>query len=140
MAHLPKDSFADADFNSKKSYMYVRRERRRITWTRFHLSREQDWRRWTAAGDSKSDGATFLGPLAGVEGCEKVWLGRQVEDPEKAALIVWIPEICSAAAMALGSSDIPSASGNCPVLLYTIHTAPFIWESRNATVHPGITE
>jgi hypothetical protein len=40
------------------------------------------------AGDSKSDDATFLGPLTGVEGCEKVWLGRQVEDPEKAALIV----------------------------------------------------
>jgi hypothetical protein len=39
-------------------------------------------------GRLESDDAIFPGPLAGVEGCEKVWLGRQVEDPEKAALIV----------------------------------------------------
>ena len=88
MVHLPKDSDADIDFKSTKTHIQVRRERRRITWTRFHLPREQDWPRWMTAGGSKSDDVTFLGPLAGVEGCEKVWLGRQVEDPEKAALIV----------------------------------------------------
>ena len=83
-----KDSMADIDFNSLITPTQLRRERRRVTWTRFHLSREQDWPRWTTAGGSESDDATFLGPLAGVEGCEKVWLGRQVDDPEKAALIV----------------------------------------------------
>jgi len=88
MAYLPKDSLADIDLNSTKSYIHIRRERRRISWTRFYLSREQDWPRWTTASDSKLNDATFVGPLAGVEGCEKVWLGRQVEDPEKATLIV----------------------------------------------------
>ena len=85
---LLKDSMADADFHSKISPNQLRHERRRVTWTRFHLSRNQDWPRWTKAGNAESDDATFLGPLAGVEGCEKVWLGRQVDDPEKAALIV----------------------------------------------------
>ena len=83
-----KDSMADIDFHSKIDHIRLRRERRRVTWTRFHLSRDQDWPRWTKVGNSESDDATFLGPLAGVEGCERVWLGRQIDDPEKAALIV----------------------------------------------------
>ena len=88
MVQLPKDSLADIAPKSNKTYIEIRQERRRISWTRFHLSHDQDWPRWTTVGDSNSDDTTFLGPLAAVEGCEKVWLGRQVEDFEKAALIV----------------------------------------------------
>lgn len=83
-----KDSAADIDLNSKMTHVQLRRERRRITWIRFHLSREQKWPTWATPSDSNSDEATYLGPLAGLEGCEKVWLGRLVADPEKAALIV----------------------------------------------------
>jgi hypothetical protein len=68
MAHLPKDSPADADFNSNKTFIQIRQERRRVTWTLFHLPREQDWPRWTTAGDSKSYDVIFLGPLYPVHG------------------------------------------------------------------------
>lgn len=84
-----KDSIADIDLHSLVTHIQLRRERRRVTWTRFHLPREQEWPTWTtAASNSGSDDVALLGPLAGVEGCEKVWLGRQVDDPGKAALIV----------------------------------------------------
>ncbi|KAK4150344.1 hypothetical protein C8A00DRAFT_18107 [Chaetomidium leptoderma] len=56
---------------------------RRTSWTRFHLPCTQDWpSAWTGHSD------VHFGPLAGVAGCRKVWLGRKVEDPEQAALIV----------------------------------------------------
>ncbi|OBT66960.1 hypothetical protein VE03_04214 [Pseudogymnoascus sp. 23342-1-I1] len=56
---------------------------RRTTWTRFHLPREQKWPTWSAAHLDP-----HRGPLVGVEGIRNVWLGRKVEEPEKAALIV----------------------------------------------------
>ncbi|AEO71772.1 uncharacterized protein THITE_2124605 [Thermothielavioides terrestris NRRL 8126] len=62
--------------------------RMRTTWTRFRLPRGQDWPNW-----SKPYPDEHLGPLAGVPGREEVWLGRKVEDPEHAALIVlWSTE------------------------------------------------
>ncbi|PNP55970.1 hypothetical protein THARTR1_03907 [Trichoderma harzianum] len=54
---------------------------RRTTWTRFHLPRWQGWPTW-------STGSSILGPLAEVTGYNKVWLGRQVDDPEQAAIII----------------------------------------------------
>ncbi|KAL6693374.1 hypothetical protein J3F84DRAFT_396296 [Trichoderma pleuroticola] len=54
---------------------------RRTTWTRFHLPRWQGWPTW-------STGSSVLGPLAEVTGYNKVWLGRQVDDPEQAAIII----------------------------------------------------
>ncbi|KAI0837651.1 hypothetical protein F5Y06DRAFT_70979 [Hypoxylon sp. FL0890] len=56
---------------------------RRTTWTRFYLPRGQDWPTWSSG---HSDAR--LGPLADVPGCCEVWLGRMVDDPEQAALIV----------------------------------------------------
>lgn len=82
-----KDSPADIDLNSAMTHIQIRRERRRVTWTQFHLPRQHKWPRWTG-GVSSPERESLLGPLAGVEGCEKVWLGRQVANPEKAALII----------------------------------------------------
>ncbi|KFY36992.1 hypothetical protein V494_04905 [Pseudogymnoascus sp. VKM F-4513 (FW-928)] len=55
----------------------------RTTWTRFYLPHAQDWPTWST---SYSD--PHRGPLAGVEGIRDVWVGRMVEDPEQAALII----------------------------------------------------
>lgn len=55
---------------------------RRTSWTRFHLPRGQDWPTWLTGG------SLDLGPLTGVTGCGKVWLGRQVDDCEQAAIII----------------------------------------------------
>ncbi|KAI0490349.1 hypothetical protein F4859DRAFT_6083 [Xylaria cf. heliscus] len=68
----------------KKTQQQLRQERTRTTWTRFRLRRGQDWPTWSTAYSN-----TYLGPLAGVAGCKKVRLGRKVEDPEQAALIVF---------------------------------------------------
>ncbi|KAL6793774.1 hypothetical protein GGI42DRAFT_333778 [Trichoderma sp. SZMC 28013] len=59
----------------------IREMNRRTTWTRFHLPRWQGWPAW-------STGSSVLGPLAEVTGYDKVWLGRQVDDPEQAAIII----------------------------------------------------
>ncbi|KAH8164321.1 hypothetical protein CIB48_g3931 [Xylaria polymorpha] len=67
----------------KKTQQQLRQERKRTTWTRFHLPRGQDWPKWSATYSN-----TYLGPLADVAGCMKVRLGRKVEDPEQAVLIV----------------------------------------------------
>ncbi|KAK0728459.1 hypothetical protein B0T26DRAFT_800209 [Lasiosphaeria miniovina] len=53
---------------------------------RFHLPREQNWPTWSMTDNNSHD--PHLGPLAGVDGCQKVWLGRNVYDPEQAALII----------------------------------------------------
>ncbi|KAI0443518.1 hypothetical protein F4803DRAFT_306163 [Xylaria telfairii] len=67
----------------KKTPQQLRQERKRTTWTRFHLPRGQDWPKWPATYAN-----TYLGPLTDVAGCMKVRLGRKVEDPEEAVLIV----------------------------------------------------
>ncbi|KAL6824641.1 hypothetical protein J3E69DRAFT_337169 [Trichoderma sp. SZMC 28015] len=59
----------------------IRAMNRRTTWTRFHLPQWQGWPKW-------STGSSVLGPLAEVTGYDKVWLGRQVDDPEQAAFII----------------------------------------------------
>lgn len=53
------------------------------SWTRFHLPLGQDWPIWPG-----NPADVQLGPLAGVEGCLKAWLGRIVETPEQAAFII----------------------------------------------------
>ncbi|KAI0380269.1 hypothetical protein F5Y04DRAFT_257813 [Hypomontagnella monticulosa] len=68
---------------AKMTIRQLRQLRARTSWTRFHLPRGQDWPTWSNA---YSD--TQIGPLSGVAGCLKVWLGRKVEDPEQAALII----------------------------------------------------
>lgn len=74
---------------SKKTEVELRLERQRTTWTRFHLLRGQDWPTWsTTAGNPNDADRSYLGPLAGVTGCLKVWLGRKVEDPEQAVFVV----------------------------------------------------
>lgn len=67
----------------KKDIRQLRRERKRTTWTRFHLPRGQEWPEWINGHSN-----IYLGPLADVAGCEKVRLGRRVEDPEQTAMIV----------------------------------------------------
>jgi hypothetical protein len=62
----------------------AKRYRRVTTWTRFHLPREQEWPTWTVARPDWPHG----GPLGDAEGPLGVWLGRMVDDPEQAALIV----------------------------------------------------
>lgn len=59
----------------------IRAMNRRTTWTRFYLPKWQGWPKW-------STGSSVLGPLAEVTGYDKVWLGRQVDDPEQAAIII----------------------------------------------------
>ncbi|KAL2802028.1 hypothetical protein BJX63DRAFT_416035 [Aspergillus granulosus] len=57
-----------------------------ITWTRFHLPREQEWPTW-----SVDHADVHAGPLADVEGLRKISLGRMVENPEQAAYILeWV--------------------------------------------------
>jgi len=56
---------------------------KRTSWTRFHLPRGQEWPAWSS---SYSD--TYRGPLEDAPGCLWVWLGRKVEDPEQAVVIV----------------------------------------------------
>ncbi|KAL7943680.1 hypothetical protein V8C42DRAFT_99191 [Trichoderma barbatum] len=52
---------------TKRTNAQIKQEKRRSTWTRFHLPRGQDWPTWPS-------GTTDLGPLAGVTGYEKtVW-------------------------------------------------------------------
>lgn len=68
---------------AKKGIRHLRREQKRTTWTRFHLPRGQDWPKWMTGRLN-----TYLGPLADVTGRGKVRLGRKVDDPEQAALIV----------------------------------------------------
>ncbi|KAI1101160.1 hypothetical protein F4804DRAFT_316936 [Jackrogersella minutella] len=67
----------------KNTKNQLRQQHKRTSWTRFHLPRAQDWPIW-----STDHSNAHLGPLEGVPGCQKVWLGRQVDDPEQAALIV----------------------------------------------------
>ncbi|KAK6957470.1 hypothetical protein Daesc_000256 [Daldinia eschscholtzii] len=61
----------------------LRQQNKRTSWTRFYLPRGQDWPTWPA-GHSDA----HIGPLAAVPGRQKVWLGRKVDDPEQAALII----------------------------------------------------
>ncbi|KAK1762007.1 hypothetical protein QBC33DRAFT_614563 [Phialemonium atrogriseum] len=68
---------------AKKGIRHLRREQKRTTWTRFHLRRGQDWPKWMTGRLN-----IYLGPLADVTGRGKVRLGRKVDDPEQAALIV----------------------------------------------------
>lgn len=58
-------------------------DKRLVTWTRFHLPREQEWPTW-----SVDHADVHVGPLAGVEGRWKVSLGRMVEKPEQAVYII----------------------------------------------------
>lgn len=67
----------------KKNIVRLRMEQRRTTWTRFHLPGGQNWPKWTTSYSN-----TYLGPLTDVPGCEKVRLGRKVEDPEQAVFII----------------------------------------------------
>ncbi|KAI2471679.1 hypothetical protein F4781DRAFT_90218 [Annulohypoxylon bovei var. microspora] len=67
----------------KKTKEQLRQQHKRTSWTRFHLPRGQDWPAWSTGHED-----AHIGPLAGVPGCQKAWLGRKVEDPEQAALIV----------------------------------------------------
>ncbi|EHK16217.1 uncharacterized protein TRIVIDRAFT_206860 [Trichoderma virens Gv29-8] len=59
----------------------IRKDRTRTSWTRFYLPRGQDRPTW-------STDSSDIGPLTGVPGCQKVWLGRQVDDCEQAAIII----------------------------------------------------
>ncbi|KAK3317419.1 hypothetical protein B0T19DRAFT_291536 [Cercophora scortea] len=69
----------------KKGVIYERRENKRNTWTRFHLSRERSWPQWAPCHSN-----LYFGPLEGVPGLERVRLGRMVEDPEQAVFnILW---------------------------------------------------
>lgn len=68
---------------TKKTNVQIRQEQARTTWTRFRLPREQRWIQWPAEYPDAD-----LGPLANVPGRMTVRLGRMVEDPEKAALVV----------------------------------------------------
>jgi len=54
-----------------------------VTWTRFHLPREQEWPTW-----SVGHADVHVGPLAGVEGWRTPLLARMVEDPEQAVYII----------------------------------------------------
>ncbi|KAI1807188.1 hypothetical protein F4811DRAFT_550143 [Daldinia bambusicola] len=56
---------------------------KRTSWTRFYLRRGQEWPTWL-----KGHLDANIGPLATVAGCQRVWLGRKVDDPEQAALII----------------------------------------------------
>ncbi|KAI1741117.1 hypothetical protein F4680DRAFT_417269 [Xylaria scruposa] len=56
---------------------------RRISWTRFRLPLGQDLPKWPASCANAQ-----VGPLYCVAGCMNAWLGRMVDDPEQAALIV----------------------------------------------------
>ncbi|KAI0181023.1 hypothetical protein GGR52DRAFT_567271 [Hypoxylon sp. FL1284] len=56
---------------------------KRTSWTRFHLPRGQEWPSWPMGYSDP-----HLGPLSGVPGYQKVWLGKKVEGPEQAALII----------------------------------------------------
>ncbi|KAI2606573.1 hypothetical protein GGR54DRAFT_644187 [Hypoxylon sp. NC1633] len=56
---------------------------KRTSWTRFYLTCGQDWPTW-----SEGYADVHRGPLTGVTGCQTVWLGRTVDDPEQAALII----------------------------------------------------
>lgn len=78
---------------TKPNILHIPLQRQRTSWTKFYLPREQDWPTWappTTAGSIPKDDAprSSLGPLAGAAGCVKVWLGRQVEDPEQAVFVV----------------------------------------------------
>ncbi|KAK0742158.1 hypothetical protein B0T21DRAFT_282270 [Apiosordaria backusii] len=60
-----------------------KRERSVVTWTRFHLPKEQEWPTWAVAHED-----VHVGPLADIGGAWKVWLGRMMENPEQAAYII----------------------------------------------------
>lgn len=60
-----------------------RHEKALITWTRFHLPREQEWPMWSVGYDD-----FHVGPLEGVQGWRKALLGRMVDNPEQAAYII----------------------------------------------------
>ncbi|KAL2872834.1 uncharacterized protein BJX67DRAFT_340528 [Aspergillus lucknowensis] len=57
--------------------------KRLITWTRFHLPREQEWPTWSVDHPD-----IHVGPLAGAKGLWKASLGRMVDNPEQAAYII----------------------------------------------------
>ena len=66
-----------------RTKMTAKRYEHVTTWTRFHLPREQEWPTWSVDYPD-----VHVGPLAGLEGCLEVLLGRMVEDPEQAAYII----------------------------------------------------
>lgn len=68
---------------AKKLHVTDRQEQARTTWTRFHLSRQQRWIQWPAKYPDLD-----LGPLADVPDRLTVRLGRMVQDPESAVLII----------------------------------------------------
>ncbi|OTA62822.1 hypothetical protein K449DRAFT_433739 [Hypoxylon sp. EC38] len=59
----------------KKHKQQIQQQHKRTTWTHFRLPRGQDWPIWSTAHLD-----AHLGHVAGVAGCQKVWLGRKVED------------------------------------------------------------
>ncbi|KAL2867618.1 uncharacterized protein BJX67DRAFT_380965 [Aspergillus lucknowensis] len=59
-----------------------------ITWTRFHLPREQEWPTWSVDHPD-----VHVDPLAGVECCLRASLGRMVDNPEQAAYIIERPTL-----------------------------------------------
>lgn len=54
-----------------------------MSWTRFHLPLEQEWPAWSVDHDD-----IHAGPLANVEGCQKLLLGRIVNNPKEAVYII----------------------------------------------------
>ncbi|KAK2009895.1 hypothetical protein LZ32DRAFT_649529 [Colletotrichum eremochloae] len=69
-----------------KTSQKARRSVKPLTsWTRFRLPREQEWPTWSV--DHAHAGGHY-GPLKGVKGCLKAWLGRMVDDPEQAVYII----------------------------------------------------
>lgn len=55
-----------------------------VTWTRFHLPREQEWPTWPKDRYEH----VYWGPLADLEGLEGVSVGRMVDNPERAAYVL----------------------------------------------------
>ncbi|KAI1172562.1 hypothetical protein F4777DRAFT_507889 [Nemania sp. FL0916] len=58
-------------------------EAQRISWTRFHLPLEQALPEWPV-----NYSHTVVGPLAYAEGFQEAWLGRMVDDPTRAAIVI----------------------------------------------------
>lgn len=96
---------------TRKSPSRLRQERRRTTWTTFHLPEGQSWPQWP-----RDYTDTFIGPLADVAGCQRVRLGRKVEHPQHAAMIV--------------CERVPRTLSHLKVVFLTCGTT--VWESADA--------
>ena len=54
-----------------------------LSWTRFYLPLEQEWPTWDVDHED-----VHAGPLADLEGCLTISLGRMVDNPEQAAFVI----------------------------------------------------